>query len=622
MATNRIKGITIEIGGDVKPLTEALKSTNGSIKSIESQLADVNKLLKLDPGNIALTKQKIDLLTDSFWKLNDKNVELNLALQKNEKSLSPEKIAALNREIIETKEKMHAAALEIKSMGGNLGLAAEATITLSDKAGLLQKKFKAAAEATQKMSATAKKVANYLLDSAVNAGKAADDLNTLAKQTGLSTEELQKMNYAQALVDVSTKDMTSSIQKMVKQIGAGDKTFETLGVSIRDENGELRDSITIWYEVLDALSKVENETERDILAQELFGNAAMNLAGIIDDGGRALKEFGQEAEEAGIILSQETLDSANQFNDAMDKMKSITSGAFAEIGAKLATALLPVVEKLADFVKWLSKLLDHIPGPVIAVVTAIAGVVAAIAPLLSALSGVMGIVSAIAGAGGIGALVAAIGSALAAALPVIGVIAGIVAAIVAVIAIIKHWDEITNWISETWKKFTDWIGKAWESLKDTAKKVFTALGEFIMQPFVNWYNFIVKIIDKVKSIFKGFKLELPKIKLPHFKIDPPGWSIGDLFSGSIPKLNIEWYKKAMEGGRILKSPTIFGASNGALLAGGEAGPEAVVGVSSLRAMIRDAAGGNITIPVYIGSEKIDTVIAKSNRNRNFRSGGR
>lgn len=622
MATNRIKGITIEIGGDVKPLTEALKTVNSSLKDTESQLADVNKLLKLDPGNIALTKQKIDLLTDSFWKLNDKNVELNLALQKNEKSLSPEKIAALNREIIETKEKMHAAALEIKSMGGNLDLAAEATITLSDKAGLLQNKFKVAAEATQKMSAVAKKVANSLLDSAVNAGKAADDLNTLAKQTGLSTEELQKMNYAQALVDVSTKDMTSSIQKMVKQIGAGDKTFETLGVSIRDENGELRDSITIWYEVLDALSKVENETERDILAQEIFGNAAMDLAGIIDDGGRALKEFGQEAEEAGIILSQETLDSANQFNDAMDKMKSITSGAFAEIGAKLATALLPVVEKLADIVKWLSKLLDNIPGPVIAIVTAIAGVVAAIAPLLSALSGVMGIVSAIAGAGGIGALVAAIGSALAAALPVIGVIAGIVAAIVAVIAIIKHWDEITNWISETWKKFTDWIGKAWESLKDTAKKVFTALGEFIMQPFVNWYNFIVKIIDKVKSIFKGFKLELPKIKLPHFKIDPPGWSIGDLFSGSIPKLNIEWYKKAMEGGRILKSPTIFGASNGALLAGGEAGPEAVVGVSSLRAMIRDAAGGNITIPVYIGSEKIDTVIAKSNRNRNFRSGGR
>ena len=57
MATNRIKGITIEIGGDVGPLTEALKKVNGPIRDIESQLADVNKLLKLDPNNVVLSKQ-------------------------------------------------------------------------------------------------------------------------------------------------------------------------------------------------------------------------------------------------------------------------------------------------------------------------------------------------------------------------------------------------------------------------------------------------------------------------------------------------------------------------------------------------------------------------------------
>lgn len=620
MATNRIKGITIEIGGDVGPLTEALKKVNGPIRDIENQLADVNKLLKLDPGNVTLLKQKADLLKDSVAKLTEKQDILNKAMDQLKDD--PEKLAKVQREFEETKIKIANANTELAKMGEKIDDSASKTKALSDKAGQLQGKFKAAAEATQKMSAAAGKVAKTLINSAISAGQAADDLNTLSKQTGLTTDELQKMNYASSLVDVSTDDMVASIKRLVKQMGSENKAFDELGVSIKDENGELRNSIDVWYDTLEALSKVSNETERDILAQELFGKSAMDLAGIVDDGGKALREFGKEAEESGLILSQETLDSANQFNDTMDKMKAVTSGAFAEIGAKLATALLPVVEKLAEFIKGLSKLLDNIPGPVLAVITAIAGVVAAIAPMLSALSGVMGIISAIAGAGGIGALVGAIGSALAAAGPVIAVIAGIIAAIVAVIAVIKNWDKITNWISETWKKFTDWIGKAWESLKETAKKVFIAIGEFIMQPFINWYNFIMKIVDKIKSIFKGFKLELPKIKLPHFKIDPPGWSIGDLFSGTIPKLNIEWYKKAMEGGRILKSPTIFGANNGALLAGGEAGPEAVVGVSSLRAMIRDAAGGNITIPVYIGSEKIDTVIAKSNKNRNFRSGGR
>ena len=92
---------------------------------------------------------------------------------------------------------------------------------------------------------------------------------------------------------------------------------------------------------------------------------------------------------------------------------------------------------------------------------------------------------------------------------------------------------------------------------------------------------------------------------------------------------------------ILSSPTIFGAQGGQLLAGGEAGPEAVVGVGSLSSMIQNAVavqtgpiasaitaalnnadGGDITIPVYIGNEHIDTIVVKASQRVNYRSGGR
>jgi hypothetical protein len=88
---------------------------------------------------------------------------------------------------------------------------------------------------------------------------------------------------------------------------------------------------------------------------------------------------------------------------------------------------------------------------------------------------------------------------------------------------------------------------------------------------------------ELKSVF-NFSWSLPKIKLPHFSItgsfslNPP----------SIPHFSVDWYKKAMSGGMILKDATIFGQSGGTLLGGGEAGDEAVVGVSSLRSMIQDA----------------------------------
>ena len=78
---------------------------------------------------------------------------------------------------------------------------------------------------------------------------------------------------------------------------------------------------------------------------------------------------------------------------------------------------------------------------------------------------------------------------------------------------------------------------------------------------------------------------------------------------------------------ILNSPTIFGMSGGRLLGGGEAGSEAVVGTSSLQNMITGAvaaagAGGDIVIPVYIGSERLETLVVKAQQVNNYRSGGR
>ena len=105
-------------------------------------------------------------------------------------------------------------------------------------------------------------------------------------------------------------------------------------------------------------------------------------------------------------------------------------------------------------------------------------------------------------------------------------------------------------------------------------------------------------IDKLKDIM-NFEWELPKIKLPHFKIsgefslNPP----------SVPTFGVEWYAKAMKNGMILNDPTIFGMMNGRLLGAGEAGSETVVGTQSLMNMIRSAVGetvnyGDVNITVY------------------------
>ena len=103
----------------------------------------------------------------------------------------------------------------------------------------------------------------------------------------------------------------------------------------------MRDATDVWYDSLEALSQVENGTLRDQLAMELFGKSAMELSGIVDDGGEALRNLGQEAEDAGLILSGDAVSAAGQFNDAMDEVKAKAEQAFFSAGAALAESLLP-----------------------------------------------------------------------------------------------------------------------------------------------------------------------------------------------------------------------------------------------------------------------------------------
>ena len=169
---------------------------------------------------------------------------------------------------------------------------------------------------------------------------AADDLNTLAKQSGFSTADIQKWQYASDLIDVSIDDIVKSAGKMKKNMISTSKTtiaaWDQLGIKVKDGNGQLRNSTTVFYETLTALSKVQNETERDTLAMTLFGKSADSLAGIVDDGGAALQELAGKAEKAGVILSQDTLDSANALNDKVDTLKATVKGFAGKVGSELA----------------------------------------------------------------------------------------------------------------------------------------------------------------------------------------------------------------------------------------------------------------------------------------------
>lgn len=564
MAGNRIKGITIEIEGNTTKLSESLRQVDDKLKDTQSALKDVNKLLKLDPKNSELLRQKQELLTKAIGDTKEKLEQEKEVLKQLEASGStdPEAIAqqdALKREIIATEQSLKGYEKQLKNMPGMLDQVAAASAKVAEK--------------TKALSAAAAGFGAAMIGNAYKAAQSADELNTLSKQTGFTVEELQKMQYASELVDVSMDTMTGSVKKLTKNMASGNDAFDTLGVSITNADGSMRSATDVWYDSLAALSKIQNETERDALSMELFGKSAMDMAGIVDDGGAALQQYGQEAEDLGLILSQDGVDAANQFNDAMDTLKARTSQAFLEAGAALADTLVPALESLVEAITGVLTWFANLDGTTQTVILTILALVAAISPLASIISAVATIIPVVT-------------AAFAALSGPIGIVIAIIGALVlAGVALYQNWDTIKQKASELWGN----LQTTFENIKKTISDKINDAKQAVMSA-----------VDSIKGAF-NFSWSLPKIKLPHFSVTEGKFGL--------PNISVQWYKKGYENGVLFNRPTVLPTASGFKGFGDGNGGELVIGMNRLKELIGASHGP--VINVYTQPGMNETAVANA-----------
>lgn len=250
---NRIKGITVEIGGDTTGLDKALKSVNTSIKSTQSALKDVNRLLKLDPSNTELLAQKQKLLKDAIGATKEKLDALKVAQEQAKQQLEngelgQDKYDALQREIVETEEELR-----------RLQQEAATTSTALSKIDVAGQKMEAVgnsiAGAGKKMMgvttviggvgvAAVKTAADF--DSAMSqvaavsgaTGKDFDDLRNKAREMGSktkfsATEAAEAMNYM-AMAGWKTEDMLGGIEGVMNLAAASGEDLATTSDIVTD----------------------------------------------------------------------------------------------------------------------------------------------------------------------------------------------------------------------------------------------------------------------------------------------------------------------------------------------------------------------------------------------------
>lgn len=505
-----------ENGSGMEALTRKGEILRGEVSQQKEIVAALTKALQ----EAATTYGATDKKTDEYRvKLNNANAALR-SMQSELKD-TEKKTTGLGAVFTAVKEKTDKWKTALKGVSDGLGTAIGAASKMT--AGIAAVGAAAVAAGAQVFNMTA------------DMGKLADNLLTTSAQTGVSTKTLQEWSYAAEFIDTDVDTMTGAMAKMINQLdsvasGSGDtaRAFKKLHVSIK-ENGELKDSETLFLELVDALGKVENETQRDQLAMQIFGKSAQELNPLILAGSAGLAKYSQEAQNAGVVMSDETVAAFGAFDDQMNVVNATLTGVKQNFVAALLPAmekLLPVVQDIAArFSEWLqsdaaqtllSGLADKIAviasdfsgnlGPaidsVISAFTTIVNTVSWVAENFQTLVTVGGVL-----AGVLVALqVAQIAVNIAMAANPIGLVVMAIAALVAGIAVlIVNWDSVTaalsdglNAMAQGWDWFVGQMDAAWQSVVQGASSAWEGIkGAF--SGVVDWVGGIINSIGAAFS---------------------------------------------------------------------------------------------------------------------------
>ncbi|EAC3867840.1 hypothetical protein B4Y13_15540 [Listeria monocytogenes] len=345
---------------------------------------------------------------------------------------------------------------------------------------------------------------------------------------------------------MNTDKVADAVKEL--QIRLGDGSFES---SLETFSSNTKSVFEDWKQgkatVADVAQSVQNDLNKMSPSEQQAALSA--LSSQFEDlgvkAGTSLFNIGNEFDNVNGKLDEAAQKTdAEKWQEALNEIQA----ALLPIGTDILNALLPILDLLSNLATWFGNL----PGPVRTFIEVFGGALAILTLLMPIIASIIVVV---------GVLGTSVGL-------VVGIVVGAIAVIAAIITAIKNWGSITDWLGDKWDKFSSWFGGLMDGIGKKAGEV----------------------VNKISKFFKGLKLKLPEIKFPKIKL--PHFSIKgdfDILKGKIPKLSVDWFAK----GGILTKPTIFGTNGNSLMAGGEAGKEAVAPLSDLMAYVEKAVANQI-----------------------------
>lgn len=599
----KIRGITIEIGGDTTQFQKAMSNVDGVLKSTQNKLKDIDRLLKLDPKNTDLLKQKQQELEKALGNTKtrlDVLKEAYAQLESNKDGSLTEEQKALQREIVETESNLKS----LKEQYRDFGSVAKQQ---------LQEVGNQMKEVGGKITDTGKDLSMKLTAPIVALGTVGVNYNAQMEQyrtmfttlTGSAEEADRVIQNLQADAQKSPFDSASLIQANQYLISAGVSADEArvminnLGNAVAATGGGSAE-LERMAQNLQQIQNVGKATQQDI---KQFANAGINIYGLLAEStGKTVAEVKEmdvtyeELSKAFAMASSEggkyygAMEAQGQtLNGSLNATKESIQMLLGSITESAMPVIVQVLQKVQEVINYFMSMDEETKRMILI----IGAVIAALGPALMIIGTIIS---------SLGTLISTIGMLFS---PLGLVVAAITAVIAIGVALYKNWDTIK--------------AKAGELLNSIRDK-FTQIKSTITDKINGARDAVKNAIDRIKSFF-NFSWSLPHLKLPHISISG-GFS---LMPPRVPHFSIDWYAKAMKNGMILNNPTIFGMMDGKMLGGGEAGSETIVGTSSLMSMIKSAVGQSPTINMTINAQDqnvyqladivIDRLVQQTNRGR-------
>lgn len=247
----------------------------------------------------------------------------------------------------------------IKKIANQLNMSEKEAKRLNAQIGKLSKdlggKLKGACVAVGAGFSAVVAGASVLVNKTMEAG---DRIDKMSQKIGMSRQAFQEWDYIMSQNGGNVESLQMGYKTLATQMdgvrkGSKDSTavFQKLGVAVKVSSGHLRSQEDVFNDSIRALQKIQNPTEKAIMAQKLFGKSAQELKPLLNQSAESVDGLRKKANELGLVLGDDAVDASVKLKDTIDTVQR----AFQAFGNQIGAELMPTIQSLAD------ELIAHLP---------------------------------------------------------------------------------------------------------------------------------------------------------------------------------------------------------------------------------------------------------------------